>query len=119
MNSSLVEILRCPACRGALTLQARVAGRRPHDVEEGDLRCGGCRATYPIARGVPRFPAAEDAQIAEVTRRTQRTYDYTWDQVGETALTEHWEKDSYDFAALIPASLCGGPEKIGLDAGCG
>jgi SAM-dependent methyltransferase len=37
------EILRCPACGGAL------------DAEGNALACAGCAKAYPVVRGVPRF----------------------------------------------------------------
>ncbi|MDA1184645.1 MAG: methyltransferase domain-containing protein [Acidobacteria bacterium] len=53
MNRSLLQILACPECRGSLELLQDTG-----DVDRvfsGNLTCGGCRATYPIRHGVPRF----------------------------------------------------------------
>ncbi len=45
-----VELLACPACRGALA-----------EAAEG-LQCSGCRAIYPVQRGVPLLMTPEDRQ---------------------------------------------------------
>ncbi len=43
-----LELLACPACRGALELAGQC------------LRCGACAAAYPVADGVPLLMTAED-----------------------------------------------------------
>lgn len=48
MNLDLLDILCCPDCRAALSLDAE------------SLRCTACGRTYPIVNGVPRFVAAEN-----------------------------------------------------------
>lgn len=51
MKPDLLEILRCPVCRGELTLLAsRTEGT---EILEGKLVCGTCRVDYPIADGIP------------------------------------------------------------------
>lgn len=52
-------------------------------------------------------------------RRTQRAYTFTWRRVGRREIEERWEKDSYQYDALLPAGLIGGQGTMGLDAGCG
>jgi len=43
IDARLLEMLRCPACRAAITELADGAG----------LRCEGCRRVYPIVDGIP------------------------------------------------------------------
>jgi SAM-dependent methyltransferase len=39
--------------------------------------------------------------------------------VGRREVEDAWEKDSYQYEALLPAGLIGGPGTVGLDVGCG
>jgi uncharacterized protein len=51
MKPDLLEILRCPVCRGELALTAtRTEGE---EIVQGNLRCEACRVDYPIADGIP------------------------------------------------------------------
>ncbi len=51
MNPDLMEILRCPVCRGELRL---TVGRRDGaEIVTGTLMCDRCRVDYPIADGIP------------------------------------------------------------------
>ncbi len=51
MRPDLMEILRCPVCRGELTLTA--TRTEEEEVVQGTLRCAACRVDYPIADGIP------------------------------------------------------------------
>lgn len=53
MRRALLQWLVCPDCRGGLRLTAE--GWRDGEIETGSLACGGCRRSYPIERGIPRF----------------------------------------------------------------
>ena len=58
MNRSLLAILACPECSGDLDLaDEHIADG---DIESGSLRCAGCKQSYPIVRGVPRFVPADN-----------------------------------------------------------
>ncbi|MCI4365762.1 MAG: methytransferase partner Trm112 [Thermoplasmata archaeon] len=51
MRPDLLEILRCPVCRGELQLRS---GRTEGDeIVEGTLTCPACRVEYPISDGIP------------------------------------------------------------------
>jgi uncharacterized protein YbaR (Trm112 family) len=51
VKPDLLEVLRCPVCRGELRL---VAGRTEGDeILEGTLSCAACQVDYPIADGIP------------------------------------------------------------------
>lgn len=49
-----MQFLRCPVCRGALTLLLYEASESPGEISSGLLRCS-CGAKFPIWRGVPRM----------------------------------------------------------------
>ena len=51
MRPDLLEILRCPVCRGELTLTAKE--REGTDIVTGTLHCAACRVDYPIEDGIP------------------------------------------------------------------
>jgi Methylase involved in ubiquinone/menaquinone biosynthesis len=58
MHLDLMNLLVCPGCRGALTVD--VERGREDDVESGTLTCGTCTASYPIVQSVPRFVPQEN-----------------------------------------------------------
>ncbi len=51
MRPQLLEILRCPVCRGELTLTERT--RHGDEVLTGTLACARCHVDYPIDDGIP------------------------------------------------------------------
>ncbi len=51
MKPDLLEVLRCPVCRGELALT--VTSREGDDIATGSLACAKCSVTYPIADGIP------------------------------------------------------------------
>ena len=51
MRDDLLEVLRCPLCRGELTLSVRQ--RSGEEIETGTLTCGRCHVDYPIDDGIP------------------------------------------------------------------
>ena len=51
MKPDLMEILRCPLCRGELTLSAQT--KEGAEIIEGNLACAKCRVDYPIHDGIP------------------------------------------------------------------
>lgn len=51
MRPDLLEILRCPVCRGELTLSAKE--QEGADIVTGTLNCPRCRVDYPIEDGIP------------------------------------------------------------------
>jgi len=53
VKEDLVEILRCPVCRGKLTLS--VSSKVGDEVEAGALACPKCPADYPIEDGIPNL----------------------------------------------------------------
>lgn len=59
MQMKLLDILACPECGG--TLACEPAASTPEgDVESGGLICAGCRQSYPIVGGIPRFVGSDN-----------------------------------------------------------
>jgi uncharacterized protein len=51
VKPDLLEILRCPVCRGELTLVAQES--TPTEIISGTLTCAHCKVDYPIEDGIP------------------------------------------------------------------
>jgi len=51
VKPDLLEILRCPVCRGELSLTARTSSGT--EVLDGALSCAHCHVDYPIQDGIP------------------------------------------------------------------
>ena len=51
MKPDLMEILRCPVCRGELILTTQK--KEGVEIVEGNLACPKCRVDYPIQDGIP------------------------------------------------------------------
>ena len=51
MKTSLLNILACPLCKGALTLTVK-KGDEYEDIE-GILNCQKCKENYPIENSIP------------------------------------------------------------------
>lgn len=95
MNTDLLDLLRCPNCRGPLN--------RPADA--GSLVCADCGATYPVERGIPRL--AGERYVASFGRQWNR-YDVARDAEDEAVFLVK--------TGVEPARLAG--LRV-LDAGCG
>ncbi len=51
MRPDLLEILRCPVCKGELSLRAEERDER--EILRGTLTCARCHVDYPIDDGIP------------------------------------------------------------------
>jgi len=71
MRESLLDLLRCPECIGALYLRAE--RREDQDVLTGELACRQCAARFAVEAGVPRMLRAQAP-----TTRTQRSFGKQW-----------------------------------------
>lgn len=108
MNRSLLDILRCPACRGVVALLEDAAD----PLTTGTLRCQICLKTYSIVNGIPRFvPAVNYAS----------NFGFQWNRFDRTQL---------DSVSGVPISRTRFFDETGwraeelrgrlvLDAGCG
>lgn len=52
MRRRLLDLLACPGCGGAL---APDGSDGAEEIEAGALGCVGCRRSFPVVRGIPRF----------------------------------------------------------------
>ena len=53
MRRDLMDILRCPACKGTLILT--VDEEEGTEIMRGTLQCEDCHGTYPIRDGIPNL----------------------------------------------------------------
>src|SRR3954463_6464566 len=95
MNADLLDVVRCPGCRGPLEASGGPTG----------LRCRACGSSYPVVGGVPRF--AGEAYAASFGRQWNR-YDVARDEEDEATFLVK--------TGMAPGSLAG---RLVLDAGCG
>lgn len=110
MKPSLLEFLVCPACGGALALASTTA--EAGEVIEGTLSCGGCRAVFPVRRGVPRFVAGgEDDAVA----RTAEVFGWEWKAF--SAIDAHHEEQFLDWIAPVRREDFRG--QVVVEGGCG
>lgn len=141
MQARLLDLLRCPACRGTLECTSFVRSDDGHDVIEGVLSCA-CGSSYPIVHTIPRmlrnayalFPdfvaqygdrmdlgiaaAARRSEVlapAPVVIKTQKSFGYQWTTFSEMACD--FQENFWNYLKpATPESLRG---RLGLDAGCG
>lgn len=118
MQQKFIDYLACPNCHSTLIL-GEEANDANKEIMDGVLECEGCRDTYPIRGGIPRFPIDHEEHRKETTLQTQQIYNFTWRHFGLQEITQGWQKDSYSYLEQIPESLLGGPGTTGLEAGCG
>ncbi len=57
MKRNLLDILRCPECKGELDLTVE---EEKEEIEEGTLHCGACDIDYPIEDGIPNMLPPEE-----------------------------------------------------------
>jgi len=53
MRRSLMDILCCPVCKGALALDVKSEDEK--EILEGGLLCNVCGVEYPICAGIPNL----------------------------------------------------------------
>ena len=127
MKLALVDWLACPACNDApLRVESRLVEARPiwrgsvapetpgfnakkgtlDEVIDGDLRCPGCGAVWPIEDGIPQLVAGAASVVHSA--HVASVFD---------AKAPEWEEAFLDFAApLVPGDFVG---RRALDLGCG
>lgn len=101
-DERLLELLRCPHCRGRL---ARAAA---------DLTCRQCGRTAPVVAGIPRFVKDEDFDAGEAASRTRESFGYEWTHFND------WKPSGEtfgDYFANFDLDWLKG--RTVLDAGCG
>jgi SAM-dependent methyltransferase/uncharacterized protein YbaR (Trm112 family) len=136
----LLELLRCPACKGTLACTEFSAGPDPDEVVEGVLRCG-CGRRYPIIDTVPRmlpetwalFPdftgrhrerlggnlagarPVAGGEFDRLLHRTRESFGYQWTTFSEMVCD--FQENFWNY--LYPATSEILRSRLGLDAGCG
>ena len=114
MRKRTVELLACPRCRRALTLEAGSQGGER--VVRGTLACD-CGKRFPIVDAIPRLVARDDGgttAFEELQDRTRRSFGYQWTTFGD--MVERFREDFLVYTGMPPEFFLG---KVGLDAGCG
>jgi SAM-dependent methyltransferase/uncharacterized protein YbaR (Trm112 family) len=115
-DPTLLNHLCCPACGGDLTVNNPNETAPDGHIMNGDLKCTGCEAEYPIVRGVPRFvPGA----LSEKVAATVDGFGYEW-TTSETYLQNTQFSSAETFLQFIePVQRDFFKGKLVLDAGCG
>lgn len=70
MTPEDARLLRCPSCGGELQHRGRL---RAGHLDDGALRCRGCRRSWPVRHGLPRL--VDDARVRGVDRLMRAIYD--------------------------------------------
>ncbi len=111
MDLALLNILRCPECKGHLECRSdkvNVKGK----IIEGNLACAPCNKHFPIVRGIPRF--IEMDNYATSFGYQWNLYKYT--QVDKYSHTLQSEERFYAETQWTKESM---KDNWVLDAGCG
>jgi SAM-dependent methyltransferase len=112
MRLSRLAVHACPAC-GHEPLTLRDAPSDDAEIESGTIDCGGCAASYPIVRGLPRFvPASNYAD----------SFGFQWNKHARTQLDSHSRLPiSRDrvLAAIGPATDLRGRRVLEAGSGAG
>lgn len=113
MKLSLLPLLACPSCRGALKFAALESfPRHDQEIESGTLACVRCSAEYPVTDGVPRLRPSH--ALGRAAAKTRQAFGWEWLRY-PGSLPE--DEAIFLEEAQLPASALAG--KLILDAGCG
>lgn len=108
MKKALLSMIRCPACRGALSLTSQAA---EGEILEGTLACS-CGRAYPIRQGVPRF-VSQDAYAGSFGLQWTR---FSRVQLDSANGTDESRRTFYEKTGWTAEMLRG---RRVLDLGCG
>jgi len=110
MKAKLLQYLICPDCAAAFDMQVDKADGA--EILEGTLQCGGCKRSYPIARGIPRLLPGRSSsdQLA-----TADAFGYEWTHFSQ--LEDTYEQEFLDW--ILPVKKEFFQHKVVLDGGCG
>jgi SAM-dependent methyltransferase len=110
MKRSLLALLTCAVCGASFEVSAEKTDGV--EIVEGQLVCSGCKAMFPITRGVPRFLPAE---LSAAKQATAHAFGYEWTHYSD--LTDADREEFLDWIKpLTPESFAG---RVVLDGGCG
>jgi SAM-dependent methyltransferase len=118
MKRKLVDLLRCTGCGSGLELTAAQSeqiegdGVNPafEEVTEGELRCLGCGAKYPVTRGIPRFTPS-DSYVGNFSVQWQKLRSSTRPPKLNRAAEHYRKRTDFDLARVTGEWV--------LEAGCG
>jgi SAM-dependent methyltransferase len=80
LKTSLLEILACVHCKGALEVRGGTASIDHGPIESGELGCKGCGAGYPVSKGIARF--VEERNYAA-------SFGFQWNRFSRTQLDSY------------------------------
>ena len=106
MRPETLDLLRCPACGGALSLEGGAAAAQ-------SLRCSACPGRYELRGGIPRL--LEAAPLEAGNLRTQQSFGFEW--LAYPGPIPEEDRRIFLEETQIPAEDWRG--KTVLDAGCG
>ncbi len=110
MKNTLLPLLACPQCGGALTLN--VTHREAAEIITGSLACSACPSNYVIRLGVPRFA---DVANDKIQRATAANFGAQWLVFDE--MQPHHDQQFRDWIAPVTQEFVGG--KLVVEGGCG
>lgn len=110
MKKRLLSYLVCPDCKSPL--DPRVDREQDGEIVEGSLLCNGCRASFPVIRGIPRFLPPD---LSSAKQATAAAFGYEWTHYAE--LTEADRAEFLDWIKPLDESAFAG--RVLLDGGCG
>lgn len=114
-DSLILDVLCCPACAGAFTLEPAAVHPDGH-VMDGTLECSGCAARFPIRRGVPRLAApVAAADVAE----TVDAFGWQWQQASKILKDARFSAPEVFLDFIHPVQSEWFRRKVVLDGGCG
>jgi SAM-dependent methyltransferase/uncharacterized protein YbaR (Trm112 family) len=120
MKESVLALLACPACQGALAIK-QVSAREGADIEEGSLRCTGCGRETRVVRGVARFAGV--TEVAADKAATAHAFGWEWQEFNKLHGPQDAQSDRIEEEQLLDWIAPLGREhfegKVVLDAGCG
>jgi SAM-dependent methyltransferase/uncharacterized protein YbaR (Trm112 family) len=109
MKPAALAFLGCPDCGAPLDLTAQESAG--DEVLTGALACAGCRQSWPIRQGVPRF----EGVVSGVEGRTAAAFAYEWTKYDE--LAARYRQQFLDWIhPLEPSSF---RDQVVLEGGCG
>ena len=140
MRDRLLQLLRCPHCRGVLTPTSFLESPEDGEVVDGVLTCGGGER-FPIVDTIPRMlpdafelfpefttrhadrlavdrrsPAIRPRESFErMQHRTRESFGYQWTEFSEMVCD--FQDNFWNY--LYPATPDTFRGQLGLDAGCG
>jgi len=115
MKLHLLSILACPVCRADLNYESlEDHPRDDEEIETGMLRCGSCRAHYPILDGVPRLRPEDSKNKDARVAKTSESFGFEWHRYPGPRPED---RGLFLEETQFPEDALNG--KLVLDAGCG